>query len=83
MGKHNSARVEERRAEIFSRNKCKARAVVGRGEKSLLCDPGSELRLGGREKKGEDNKLDGENIHTRVFFPPEVIFHSRVLEPVL
>ena len=34
-----------------------ARAVVGRGgEKSLLCDPGSELRLGGREKKkGEDN----------------------------
>ena len=31
---------------------------MGRGgEKSLLCDPGSELRLGGREKKkGEDNK---------------------------
>ena len=23
----------------------KARTVVGRGEKSLLCDPGSELRL--------------------------------------
>ena len=33
---------------------------MGRGgEKSLLCDPGSELRLGGREKKkGEDNKRD-------------------------
>ena len=34
------------------------------GEKSLLCDPGSELRLGGREKKkGNDNtrsKWDGE-----------------------
>ena len=28
------------------------------GEKSLLCDPGSELRLGGREQKGEDNKWD-------------------------
>ena len=29
--------------------------MVGREEKSLLCDPGSELRLGGREKKkGED-----------------------------
>ena len=23
----------------------------GEGEKSLLCDPGSELRLGGREKR--------------------------------
>ena len=31
--------------------KYKARAVVGRGEKSLLCDPGSELRLGGRENR--------------------------------
>ena len=31
------------------------------GENSLLCDPGSELRLGGREKKkGEDNKWDGK-----------------------
>ena len=30
------------------------RTVVGRGEKSLLCDPGSELRLliGGRKKEG-------------------------------
>ena len=24
---------------------------MGRGEKSLVCDPGSELRLGGREKR--------------------------------
>ena len=24
---------------------------MGRGEKSLLCGPGSELRLGGREKR--------------------------------
>ena len=31
------------------------------GEKSLRCDPGSELRLGGREKKkGEYNKWDGK-----------------------
>ena len=31
----------------------KARTVVGRGEESLLCDPGSELRLQeeGREKE--------------------------------
>ena len=36
--------------------------LCGVGEKSLLCDPGSELRLGGREKKeGEDNKWDGKN----------------------
>ena len=34
--------------------------VVGRGEKSLGHDPGSELRLGGRRKKGEDNKWDEE-----------------------
>ena len=40
--------------------KCKAQTVVGRGEKSLLCDPGSELRLGGRgNKKGKDNDWDG------------------------
>ena len=35
---------------------------MGTGEKSLLCDPGSELRLlrGGREKKeGEGNKWGG------------------------
>ena len=32
---------------------------MGKGEESLLCDPGYELRLGGREKKkGEDNKWD-------------------------
>ena len=29
----------------------KARTVVGRGEKSLLCDPGSEVRLGRAEEK--------------------------------
>ena len=35
---------------------------MGTGEKSLLCNPGSELRLlgGGREKKeGEGNKRGG------------------------
>ena len=37
-----------------------SRSGVG-GEKSLLCDPGSELRLGGREnRRGEDNKWDGK-----------------------
>ena len=56
----NSTRVDEGRAEIFSRSKCKARTVVGRGEKSLLCDPESELRLGGRGYKGKDNKWDGK-----------------------
>ena len=29
----------------------KARTVVGRGEKSLLCEPGSELRVGSRERR--------------------------------
>ena len=36
----------------------KARTVAGRGEKSLLCDPGSELRVGRRGKMGEDNEWD-------------------------
>ena len=29
----------------------KARTVAGRGWKSLLCDPGSELRVGRRERR--------------------------------
>ena len=33
--------------------------VLGRGEKSLLRDPGSELQLEG-ERRGEDNKLGDE-----------------------
>lgn len=38
--------------------------MVGRGEKSLFCDPGSELWLrGGRGKKGEDNKWNRTKIH--------------------
>ena len=51
------------RAEFLSRQKWKARTVAGRRGKSLLRDPGSELRLvmGRREKKkGEDNKWDGK-----------------------
>ena len=38
----------------------KARTVVGRGEEDPLCDPGSELLLGGRQ--GEENSakiIDG------------------------
>ena len=37
--------------------------VVGRGEKGLLCDPGSELPLligGGEKRRGEGNKWDGK-----------------------
>ena len=33
--------------------KMKARTVVGRGKKSLLSDPGSELRLGREKEKGK------------------------------
>ena len=35
----------------FYRDKNKARTVVGRGEERLLCDPGSELLLGRRDKR--------------------------------
>ena len=43
--------------------KLKARTVVGRGEEGPLCDPGSELLLGGTEggrESCEDNKRDGK-----------------------
>ena len=44
-------------ARDISMKKMKARTVMGReGGKSLLCDPGSDLRTGREpEKKGEDN----------------------------
>ena len=34
------------------------------GEKSLLCDPGSELRLGGREKKRRAKITNGKQKST-------------------
>ena len=60
MGRHNSTRVDEgRKCCFFLAIKMKARTVVGRGEKGPLCDPGSELLLGGSTKaECEDNKWD-------------------------
>ena len=53
-----SRRGKELLNPSISRQKCKARTVVG-GEgrkKSLLCVPGSESRLGmEKEKEGQDN----------------------------
>ena len=49
----DASRRGKKNAEFFSK---KARTVVGRGAKSPLCDPGSELRLG-REK--EKDKVRG------------------------
>ena len=48
------------------RKKCKARTVVERGEKRLLGDPRSELRLRGREMKGENNKWNVNKKTTNV-----------------
>ena len=53
MGKHNWTRVDE------GRKSCNLLAIKMQGTnrsgeaggKSLLCDPGSELRLGGRENR--------------------------------
>ena len=62
MGKHNSTPVDEGR-KSFNLLAIKMRGTnrSGGGEKSLLCDPGSELRLGGREEmKGEGNRWDGK-----------------------
>ena len=51
MGRRSSTRVHEGRKVLEM--KSKARTVVGRGEESLLRDPGSELRLIGRREKKE------------------------------
>ena len=41
--------------------KCKAGTVVGGwwGRRSMLCDPGSELRLGREQEKRKANIIDG------------------------
>ena len=43
--RHESTRKEH--TEILLAINFKARTVVGRGEKGPLCDPGSEILLGG------------------------------------
>ena len=54
VGKRNSTRVDERRKSWnLLAIKCKGRTSWVGSEKSLLCDPGSELRLGG---KGENRR---------------------------
>ena len=35
------------------------------GEEPVLCDPGSELRLGEREKKGENEKMGWRGEKTK------------------
>ena len=58
---HNSTRFDEgRNAEFLSRRKMKAHTVVGRGEEGPLCDPGSELLLGGSAEKCEHSKWEEE-----------------------
>ena len=49
VGRCNSTRVDEegRKCWILLATKLKARTVVGRGKKGPLCDPRSELLLGG------------------------------------
>ena len=61
MGAIRCESTREERAEI---EKTKAHTIVGRGEESLLSDPGSELRLGrGKEK---DNN---EREHNKKMYP--------------
>ena len=48
VGRYNSTRVDEgRECWILLAVKMEARAEVGREEEGPLCDPGSELLLGG------------------------------------
>ena len=61
-------RRETAREELKSSRDKNARhePLVGRGEKSLLCDPGSKLRLGGREREGEDHEWKKKNCVCRI-----------------
>ena len=47
----DASRRGKKELESSREKKSKARTVVGRGGKSLLCDPASELRLGGGENR--------------------------------
>ena len=62
MGRRSSTRVDEgKKGCSLLAIKQEARTVPGRGEKSLLSGPGSELHLGRekeRKKKYEDNRRD-------------------------
>ena len=69
MGKHNSTRVDEGRKSwnLLAIKNVMHEPWSGGGEQSLLCDPGSQWRLGEREKKkGEDNKWDGKKKQTGI-----------------
>ena len=60
VGRYNSTQVdEERKCRILLAVKMKARAEVGREEVGPLCDPGSELLLGGSARKGGARKING------------------------
>ena len=48
VGRYNSTRVDEgKKCSLLFAIKMKARAEVGREEEGPLCDPGSEVLLGG------------------------------------
>ena len=69
-----STRVAEdqENAELnFSCDECTARTAVGKGgKKSLLCDAGSELRLGRElEWNHEDNKIGWDKKKKKIFPP--------------
>ena len=54
VGRRNSTGVDEGRngsCLLAIKMPSKARTAAGRGEGSLLCGPGSELRVGGRKKR--------------------------------
>ena len=51
---------------------------MGRGKKSLLSDPGSELRLrrGKQKEKGEDNREHEQNTHSMLMLVVRVLLHA-------
>lgn len=55
---------------VFSRYQWKVRTVFGGRGKNLLCDPGSELWLGSREKRGVEitKELEKDKDKKRVYW---------------
>ena len=69
MVRHNSTRVDEGMNVLKSSRDKSARCertVAVKGEKSLLCDPVSELRLGGRQKRRAKTTNGMEKKRTRL-----------------
>ena len=67
VGRNTSTQVDEgKKGWNLLATKMNARAVVMKGGKSLLSDPGSELRLGREKEKGQKREDDKRDIQKQI-----------------